>query len=564
MDWIQNLLFNNASVAHTVILYSFVIAVGVLLGKIKFFGISLGVTFVLFVGLLVGHFGFEANESILHFVKEFGLILFIYSIGLQVGPGFFSSFKKGGLTLNMLAVCIVALNIVVALVIYYGAGNIEMPMMVGILSGAVTNTPGLGAAEQAIAQLQFDGALNPVMAESIANRPISLGYAVAYPLGVIGIIMAMLIIRAVFKVRLEKESKQIEEEEEASTLKPHIVTYTVENKLIVGRTIQELSALIDRNFVVSRIKRNDEVIIPNSDTKLEEGDLLLTVLSVIDEDAMKAFIGTPIEMNWEAIPAPIVSRRILITKSEYNGRKLGSLRLRMGYNLNATRINRSGVDLLAQPNLDLQMGDRITVVGKLDDINRLAEKMGNSMKRLNEPNMITLFIGIFLGIILGSIPFAFPGMPIPMKLGLAGGPLVVAILIGRFGYKMKLVTYTSTSASLMLREIGICLFLASVGISAGGNFVETVASGGLVWVLWGFLITIIPLLLVGTVARGYYKLNYYSIMGLLSGSCTDPPALAYANKIAGNDAPSVAYSTVYPLTMFLRVLTAQLMVLAFA
>lgn len=559
MTWIENLLFTSSSVAHTVLLYAFVIAAGVYLGKMKIFGISLGVTFVLFVGLLAGHFGFVGEANIMHFMQEFGLILFVYSIGLQVGPGFFSSFKKGGMTLNLLATGIVLLNVAVACTIYFLAnGRVEMPIMVGILSGAVTNTPGLGAAQQTLAQLHFDGKLDVV-------PEIASGYAAAYPLGVLGIILSMLIIRAIFKVKLDKESRQIEEETAASVLKPHLVTYKVENQLIFGKPLDELMKLIDRNFVISRIKKNNnEVTIPQSSTIIEQGDLLLVVLSIQDEEALKAFIGSTVEMDWEAIHAPVVSRRILVTKSEFNGRTIGSLRLPMGYRLNATRVNRAGVDLLANPNLTLQIGDRLTVVGKLEDINRLAERLGNSMKRLNEPNMITLFVGIFLGIILGSIPLAIPGMSSSMKLGLAGGPLVVAILIGRFGYKMKLVTYTSTSASLMLREIGICLFLASVGITAGGTFAETVFSGdGLLWVLWGFLITIIPLLIIGSIARGYYKINYFTLIGLIAGSNTDPPALAYANKTTSTDAPAVAYSTVYPLTMFLRVLTAQLLILLF-
>ena len=560
MTWIENLLFTTESVAHTVFLYAFVIALGVYLGKMKFFGISLGVTFVLFVGIVAGHFGFVGEKNIMHFLQEFGLILFVYSIGLQVGPGFFSSFKKGGMRLNMLAAGIVLLNIVVAFAIYLIAnGRIEMPMLVGILSGAVTNTPGLGAAQQTLAQLHFDGKLDVV-------PEIASGYAAAYPLGVVGIIGSMLIIRALFKVKLDKETKEIEEENKESLLTPHLVTYKVENPLIFGRTVLDMAHIIERNFVISRIKKkNDEVIIPKSDTVIEEGDLLLTVLSVQDEDALKAFIGKPVEMDWKAIPAPVVSRRILVTKPEFNGRKIGSLRLRMGYGLNVTRLNCAGVDLVANPNLTLQVGDRLTAVGKIEDINRLAERLGNSMKRLNEPNMITLFVGILLGIVLGSIPLAIPGMSSSMKLGLAGGPLVVAILIGRFGYKFKLVTYTSTSASLMIREIGICLFLASVGLTAGGGFVDTVVNGdGLLWVLWGFLITIIPLLIIGTIGRWHYKLNYFTLMGLIAGSNTDPPALAYANKVASNDAPAVAYSTVYPLTMFLRVLTAQLMILAFA
>ena len=560
MNWIENLLFAPESVAHTVLLYSFVIALGVYLGKQKFLGVSLGVTFVLFVGIVAGHFGFVGEKNIMHFLQEFGLILFVYSIGLQVGPGFFSSFKKGGMRLNMLACAIVGLNLLVVLIIYlFAHERIDMPMLVGVLSGAVTNTPGLGAAQQTLAQLNYDGKLDVV-------PEIASGYAAAYPLGVIGIIGTMLIIRTLFKIKLEKEAEEIEKEAQANILKPHVLTFRVENPLIFGQTVEKVTQFIDRNFVISRIKReNSEVIIPKTDTTIEKDDLLLIVLSEQDEAAMSAFIGKTVEMDWEAIPAPIISRRIVITKPELNGRTLGSLRLPFGYRLNATRLNRAGVDLVANPNLTLQMGDRLTVVGKKEDINRLAEKLGNSMKRLNEPNMITIFVGILLGIILGSIPLAIPGMSSSMKLGLAGGPLVVAILIGRFGYKFKLITYTSTSASLLLRELGICLFLASVGLNAGGNFVNTVISGdGLLWVFWGVLITVIPLLVVGIIGRWRFNLNYFTLMGLIAGSNTDPPALAYANKIAGNDAPAVAYSTVYPLTMFLRILTAQLLILAFA
>lgn len=556
MDWISDLLFGT-SIAHTAFLYALVIAAGVLLGRVKIFGVSLGVTFVLFVGILMGHFGLMVESSTLHFVKEFGLILFVFSIGLQVGPGFFSSFKHEGIRLNMLAMVIVVLNIVVTLGIYFFDGTIELPMMVGILSGAVTNTPGLGAAEQALAQLYQDGIITEI-------PKIALGYAVAYPLGVVGIILAMIVIRLIFRVKLADETEQIERENTESLLVPHIITYKVVNKLIVGRSLSELSTMINRNFVVSRIKRNDEIIIPNSEIRLEENDLLLTVLSEPDEEALCAFIGPKIEMDWESIPGPVVSRRIVVSKEEYNGRKIGSLRLRMGYRLNITRVSRAGVYLLASPNLSLQMGDRLTVVGKPEDIDRLAEKLGNSTKQLNHPNIFTIFTGILIGIIFGSIPFAIPGMPVPLKLGLAGGPLIIAILIGRFGHKMRLTTYTSTSANLMLREVGICLFLASVGIGAGSEFVATVKSGGFMWVLWGFLITIIPLLIVGSIGRGYYKLNYYTLMGLMSGACTDPPALAYSNKVANNDAPSVAYSTVYPFTMFLRVLTAQIIILIFA
>lgn len=556
MEWIVE-LFTGTSIAHTAFLYALVIAAGVLLGRVKIFGVSLGVTFVLFVGILMGHFGLAIDAPILNFMKEFGLILFVFSIGMQVGPGFFSSFKHEGIRLNFLAIAIIALNIIVTLAIYFLDGSIEMPMLVGILSGAVTNTPGLGAAEQALSQLYQDGIISEV-------PKIALGYAVAYPLGVIGIILAMILVRLVFRVKYADETAMIEKENADSLLIPHVVTYKVENKLIVGRTLSDLGVMLNRNFVVSRIKRNDEIIIPNSDVVIEHNDLLLTVLSEPDEEALSAFIGPKIEMDWKAIPAPVVSRRILVSKEEFNGRKIGSLRLRMGYRLNVTRVNRAGVDLLASPNLSLQVGDRLTVVGKIEDIERLAEHLGNSMQRLNQPNIFTIFIGILIGIVFGSIPFAIPGMPVPLKLGLAGGPLIVAILIGRYGYKMGLTTYTSTSANLMLREVGICMFLASVGIGAGSEFVATVKSGGLMWILWGFLITFIPLLIVGLFGRGYYKLNYYTLSGLMAGSYTDPPALAYSNKVANNDAPAVAYSTVYPLSMFLRVLTAQILVLAFA
>lgn len=553
---------DNSSIAHAIFLYALVIAFGVILGKIKIFGVSLGVTFVLFVGILVGHLQLTVNTDILHFIREFGLILFIFSIGLQVGPGFFSSFKRGGLILNGLAVLIIILNIAVALAIYFGFGNISISNLVGVLSGAVTNTPGLGAAQQTLTEIH--GA-SPETANAI--KGMAMGYAAAYPLGVVGIILSMILIKVIFRINFDTEQKSLEEENEQSQLQPHVITLKVTNELIFNHTIKELHDVIDRNYVISRMKKasTGEVIIPKSDTLIEKDDLLLIVISAQEEHVYESVIGHKIDMNWETNQGPVVSRRILVTKSEYSGRKIGSLRLRMGYKLNATRVNRAGVDLLANPNLELQIGDRITVVGNIDDINRFAERMGNSVKRLNQPNMFTMFIGILLGIILGSIPISFPGMSVPMKLGLAGGPLIVAILISCFGHKIKLVTYTSSAASLMLREIGICLFLASVGIAAGGDFAATVFNAtGLQWVLYGFIITFFPLLIVGLIARYKYKLNYFSIMGLLSGSYTDPPALAYSNKTANNDAPAVAYSTVYPLTMFLRVISAQILILALA
>ena len=563
MDWFVD-LFTQSSIAHAVIIYSIVIAIGVILGKVKFFGVSLGSTFVLFVGILAGHLGGLipgceefVDIDTMKFIQEFGLILFVFSIGLQVGPSFFSSFKEGGLLLNGLALGIIALNIVVALAIFYGIGDVKPNELVGILSGAVTNTPGLGAAQQTLIETQGASAAMPL------NQSMSMGYAAAYPLGVVGIILSMILVKAIFKLNVKKESKEIEDDNAQSLLAPHVVTYRVTNKLIFDRSIKRLHNIIDRNFVVSRVRKADgEIVIPMSETLLSQDDLVRVVISEQDEEVFDAIVGPKEDFDWKVEQTPVVSRRVLVTKTEFVGRKLGSLRLPKGYGLNATRVNRAGLDLLASPNLSLQVGDRITVVGQLEDINRLAERLGNSMKRLDHPNMFTIFIGIFLGILVGSIPLAIPGMSVPMKLGLAGGPLVAAILIGRYGHKVKLVTYTSSSANLMLRELGICLFLASVGLAAGTDFAATVFNAtGLRWVLYGFLITFIPLLIVGTLARGKFKLNYCTLMGLISGSTTDPPALAYANKTANNDAPAVAYSTVYPLTMFMRVITAQILIM---
>ena len=500
MDWLVS-LFTEHSIAHDVLVYALVIALGVLLGKIKFFGISLGVTFVLFVGIVLAHFGQTVGSvHLLNFIRDFGLILFVFSIGIQVGPGFFSSFKKGGIRMNMLAVFVVLLNVAVAMIIYFcNRDSMTISEIVGILSGAVTNTPGLGAAQQALESKAVDG-----------TDALSMGYAAAYPLGVVGIILSMIVLKAIFRVKVEDEIKEIESEMENSVSQPSVQTYRVENDLISGKSIKELIEVIDHDFIISRMKKESgEIVIPTSKTVVNRGDLLLIVCSAQDETVFTSIIGQVVDMKWESDKeSKVVSRRILVTKSHYNGRTLGSLRLHNGYNLNATRVNRAGVDLLASPNLTLQVGDRITVVGNPEHIERLASRLGNSMKRLHEPNMVTMFIGIFLGIIVGSIPFAIPSMSASMKLGLAGGPLVVAILLSRFGYKFKLVTYTSTSANLMLREIGICLFLASVGLGAGEKFAETVFNAqGLTWVMWGFIITVVPLLIMSIVARAKFKLN---------------------------------------------------------
>ncbi|MDE6562081.1 MAG: putative transporter [Muribaculaceae bacterium] len=563
MEWLIELLSpGNDSLASAVMLYSFIIFSGIYLGKIKICGVSLGVTFVLFVGILLGHFGYMVHHDILHFLRDFGLILFIFSIGMQVGPGFFSSFKEGGVRMNMLAVTGVILNAVIAVAIYYiqggASGDTSLPEMVGIMSGAVTNTPGLGAAQQTVLQINENA--------STVSQDMAMGYAAAYPLGVVGIILSLILIKVFFKIDLKKEIEEVEDETKDSQLAPHVVTLKVTNELMAGLDIRKIHDIINANFVISRMEKPDgTIIIPKSSDTLELGDLVLLVCSVQDEETFHRFIGPQVEKKWEMVQGPVVSRKIVVTKTDYNGVKLGSLRLRMGYKLNVTRVTRAGVDLLATANLRLQMGDRLTVVGKPEDIQRLGDRLGNSMKRLNEPNLFTMFIGIFLGIIVGSIPFFLPGMSVPMKLGLAGGPLVVAILISAFGSKIHLVTYTNSSANLLLREIGICLFLASVGIAAGKDFAATVFNvRGAMWVGYGLIITLIPLLVVGIIARWKYKMNYLAIIGMLSGNYTDPPALAYANKVANNDAPAVAYSTVYPLTMFMRVIVAQLLILFLA
>ena len=557
MNWLSDLLFNPDSIAHIVALYAFVI---VLLGKIKVFGVSLGVTFVLFVGILVGHFGFTGNTSILNFVQDFGLILFVFCIGLQVGPSFFSSFKKGGIAMNMVAVGIVALNIAVALILYFALqGRVDIPMMVGILCGAVTNTPGLGAANEALTQINYNG------------PQIAMGYACAYPLGVMGIILSMILIRIICRIDLNKEEEEIRRGEEANPhLKPFFLNLEVHNEALQGKTVLQVRNFLARDFVCSRIMKKDGcVYIPTANTVLELNDKMFIVCAEDDSEAIITFIGPEVkDINWETTgktEKPMVSRRILVTQSNINGKTLGELHFNSMYGVNVTRVNRSGMDLFASRQLTLQVGDRVMVVGPQDAVERVAGLLGNQLKRLDHPNIVTIFIGILCGILFGSLPFAIPGIPTPIKLGLAGGPLIISILIGRFGYKVKLVTYTTMSANLMLREVGLALFLASVGIKAGENFVHTVVEGdGLLYVGIGFLITIIPLIIMGIVARWRHKLNYYTLIGLIAGSNTDPPALAYANQVSSNDAPAVGYSTVYPLSMFLRILTAQLLILLMA
>lgn len=558
MDWLIDLFTKEDSMAHIAMLYAMVIAVGVYLGKIKLGGVSLGVTFVLFAGILAGHFGLTAPIATLNFMQDFGLILFVFMIGLQVGPGFFASFKEGGVTLNVLAVCLILLNIGVMFACYFSffdtSNPVNLPMMIGTLYGAVTNTPGLGAATEALTSIM--GPATP----AIAN-----GYACAYPLGVVGIIGATIAIRYICGVKLQEEEDDLDSHEESTTSKPHLMHLIVQNEFLAKHTILEIHDFMKRDFVCSRILRGTELIIPKSSTTLELGDKIFVVCSEADAEAVQAFIGPKTvvpEFAEQEKTKQMVSRRILITKPEINGKTPAKLHFSSVYGVNVTRVTRQGMDIFARNDLPLQVGDRVMVVGDRVSVNRVSSVLGNMEKRLDAPNLATIFVGIILGILLGSIPLAIPGIPVPLKLGLAGGPLIVAIIIGRYGYKAKLVTYTTTSANLMLREIGLVLFLASVGIKAGANFWNTVVDGdGLLYVATGFLITVLPILIIGTVARKVYHFNYFTIMGMLAGAYTDPPALGFANASCTKDAPSIGYSTVYPLSMFLRIFTAQLIVL---
>ena len=562
MDWIINLFTNTESVAHISILYAVVIAVGILLGKIKIGGISLGVTFVLFAGIVAGHIGFTAPVNILSFIQDFGLILFVFCIGLQVGPGFFESFKKGGVTLNLLSTTTVVLNIAVMFACYYiffdTNDKTNLPMMIGTLYGAVTNTPGLGAANEALESV-WNTTNNGTMPQ------IASGYACAYPLGVLGIIGATIAVRFITRTRLADEEEELKEEEaENPHAKPHQMHLKVDNTYLAGRTVAQINEFLNRDVVFSRLFHDGKYTIPISKDKFEMGDEVLVVCAEADAEAIQAFIGPEVDTPWEEDESnqPLVSRRIVVTNSSMNGKTLGKMHFSSVYGVTVTRISRQGMDVFASRNYRFQVGDKILVVGPEDNVNRISELMGNSVKRLDTPNIATIFIGIIIGILFGSIPFAIPGMPVPLKLGIAGGPLIIAILIGRFGHRMKLNTYTTTSANMMLREIGLVLFLASVGVKAGAHFWETVVQGdGLMYVFTGFLITIIPILIVGVIARLKFKFNYFTIMGMIAGTCTDPPALAYANSVCSREAPAIGYSTVYPLSMFLRIFTAQLIVL---
>lgn len=561
MDWLINLFCKTDSVAHIVLLYSVVIAGGVLLGKIKIGGISLGVTFVLFVGILAGHINFTAPVDILTFAQDLGLILFVFCIGLQVGPGFFESFRKGGVKLNLLATIMILLNIAVMFAcyfIFFDTNDVKnLPMMVGTLYGAITNTPGLGAAKEALTGVFSSGQV----------PEIASGYACAYPLGVLGIIGATLAVKFICKVDLqEEEDKLAEQEGDNAQVKPHIIHLRVTNSYLAGKKLAEISTFLKRDMVCTRVLHGGKILIPHRDTVIKLNDEMLVVCAEVDVEAIIAFIGVELKDEWvyEDKEQPMISKRIVVTNPSINGKRLGDMHFSRLHGVNITRITRQGMDLFASRNLRFQTGDRVMVVGPEDRVMRTADILGNSIKRLDHPNIATIFIGIIVGILFGSIPLMIPGIPAPLKLGIAGGPLVIAILLGRFGYRFKLVTYTTTSANLMLREIGLALFLASVGIKAGATFWDTVVAGdGLKYVYTGFLITVIPILIIGTIARKVFNFNYFTIMGMLAGTCTDPPALAYANSICSKEAPGIGYSTVYPLSMFLRIFTAQLIVLFF-
>lgn len=556
-SWLTNLFTNNESVAHIALLYAIVISVGIYLGKIKVAGISLGVTFVLFAGILAGHLKFTAPVAILTFIQDFGLILFVFMIGLQVGPGFFNSFKKGGVTMNKLAALAIMLNVAVMFGCYYcffdTTDKNNLPMLVGTLFGAVTNTPGLGAANEA---------LNAVFTEG--NAPlIANGYACAYPLGVVGIIMATIAIRFFSKTDLVQAEKELSSDVEDTESKPEKLCIRLKNKNFDGASLKQMRSTLDKEFVCSRLLHNGEMISPSGETTVSVGDVLFIVSLESEAKALVTILGEECEMDWSDVgEGKLTSKSVVVTNPKINGKTIKKLHLNRLYEVNVTRINRGGIELFASPSLELKMGDRVRVVGREDAVERVRKHFGDCVKTLHAPNLATIFIGIFVGILFGSIPISIPTMPVPLKLGIAGGPLIIAILIGRYGHKIGLVTYTTTSANLMLREIGLVLFLASVGIKAGASFVDTVVAGdGGLYVLCGLLITVIPILIVGTIARMHYKLNYYTVMGMLAGTYTDPPALAYANSVCSKDAPAVGYSTVYPLSMFLRILTAQLIVL---
>ena len=547
-------LFFGTGIAHSIFVLAFAIALGIFLGaKLKFKGITLGITWILFCAIACSHFGMTLDPLVESFAKDLGLILFVYSIGLQVGPGFFSSFGKGGLKLNMLAASIVLLGCLTAIAIHY-IFHVETPVITGVLFGAVTNTPGLGAAQQTFQDIT-----------GISNPDIASGYAMAYPLGVVGIIFSLLALRWIFRVKLEKEEEQVKAEKGEEKQVIHF-DLRLTNPQVDGIRVRDLSLLTHITILVSRIlDTQGNEYMPDANTILHVGDRVRFVTDSVNEKTAM-LLGELTDISWEQMEKNIhlVNRHIVITKPKMNGKKISDLKVREAFQITITRVRRAGIELLATPDLILQLGDRLTVVGEEKAVDKMADAFGNNSKKLDAPNLASLFFGIVLGVALGSLPIALPGLGQPFKLGLAGGSLIVAILIGAFGTRYKVVTYTTTSANLMIREIGISLFLAAVGFGAGKSFIPTLVGGGYVWIGYGVLITLLPLLIIGIIGRQWLKLDYFTLMGLIAGSTTDPPALAYAtSQSSSNDRAAVAYSTVYPLTMFLRVLTGQLMILLF-
>ena len=553
MDWFSNLFFGTG-IAHSICALTLTIALGIFLGsRLKIKGITLGITWILFCAITCSHFGMTLDPMVESFAKDLGLILFVYSIGLQVGPSFFSSFGQGGVRLNMLAAAIVVLGCVTAWLIHVVSGE-SMATMTGVLFGAVTNTPGLGAAEQAYQDVT-----------GMTNPNIASGYAMAYPLGVVGIIFSLLLLRWFFSIKLDKEEAQVQAEKGEEQHVEHF-DMRLTNPQVDGIRVRDLALLTHVTMVVSRLINADGVeSMPDADTILHVGDRVRFIVDKKNERTVM-LLGEPVEVKWEEKEKDVhlVSRHVIITKPQINGKRICDLKVREAYQITITRIRRAGIELLATSQQRLQMGDRLTVVGEQKAVEKVATVFGNSTKKLDAPNLASLFCGLMVGVILGSLPLALPGLSQPFKLGLAGGTLIVAILMGAFGPKYHLVTYTTTSANLMIREIGISLFLAAVGFGAGKTFIPTLVGGGYIWIGYGILITLLPLLLIGVVARRWMKLDYFTLMGLIAGSTTDPPALAYAtSQSAQNDCAAVAYSTVYPLTMFLRVLSGQLMILLF-
>jgi len=557
MEWFEN-LFVNQSVIQAVVLLSTIIALGLLMGQIKVFGVSLGVTFVFFVGILAGHWGFLIDPTIINYAESFGLILFVYALGLQVGPSFFASFFKGGIKLNTLALGVVLIGTIMMLGFYFTT-NISLPEMTGIFCGAVTNTPALGAAQQTLKQISVDGA---------SSQPnLALGCAVTYPLGVVGVIIGLIVLN-----KLTSHSK-VEEQSDGDHLNTEtfIASFYVSNPAIYGKSVEDIASIITKKFVISRVWHGDMVVIPNSETILHKGDKILVITDPKELKALTALFGQEVEydwnksdIDWNAIDTQLVSQRIIITQSQINGKKLSQLKLRNRFGVNITRVHRSGIDLLATSDLTLQIGDKVTVVGTQKSIKEIETLLGNRVKSLHEPNLVAIFIGIVLGLILGSIPISIPGVSLPVKLGLAGGPIVVGILMGAFGPRFHIVTYTTKSANLMLRGVGISLYLACLGLDSGSHFFETVfCTQGLVWLGIGFILTVLPVLLVGAYALKFKKMDYPTVCGMLCGSMANPMALNYANSIVDGDEPSVSYATVYPLCMFARVIIAQLILLIF-